>query len=110
MKLKCFESTDSNGTEQYLVPLEDGSFIAIPKERISCLMMVQGIDCEECPRRFTCHELPTIKPKHGKWIEMYRNGFGNMICMCSKCNFHATKSNFCPNCGADMRKGAEDEN
>ena len=47
---------------------------------------------------------PTIEPKHGKWIEMYRNGFGNMICMCSKCNFHATKSNFCPNCGADMRE------
>ena len=34
MKLKCFESTDSNGTEQYLIPLEDGSFIAVPKERI----------------------------------------------------------------------------
>ena len=44
----------------------------------------------------------------GKWIEMYRNGFGNMICMCSKCNFHATKSIFCPNCGAKM-KGADDE-
>lgn len=49
-----------------------------------------------------------IEPKHGKWIEMYRNGFGNMICMCSKCNFHATKSNFCPNCGAKM-KGVDDE-
>lgn len=49
-------------------------------------------------------EAPTIEPKHGEWIEMYRNGFGNMICMCSKCNFHATKSNFCPNCGADMRE------
>lgn len=47
---------------------------------------------------------PTIEPKRGEWIEMYRNGFGNMICMCSKCNFHATKSNFCPNCGADMRE------
>ena len=34
MKLKCFESTDSNGTEQYLIPLEDGSFIAVPKKRI----------------------------------------------------------------------------
>jgi len=47
---------------------------------------------------------PTIELKRGEWIEMYRNGFGNMICMCSKCNFHATKSNFCPNCGADMRE------
>lgn len=52
-------------------------------------------------------DAPTIEPKHGEWIEMYRNGFGNMICMCNKCNFHATKSNFCPNCGADMRKESE---
>lgn len=54
-------------------------------------------------------DAPTIEPKRSEWIEMYRNGFGNMICMCSKCNFHTTKSNFCPNCGADMRKGVGDE-
>ena len=52
-------------------------------------------------------ELKADRPQ-GEWIEMYRNGFGNMICMCSKCSFHATKSNFCPNCGADMR-GKDDE-
>lgn len=34
MKLKCFESIDSNGIEQYLIPLGDGSFVAVPKERI----------------------------------------------------------------------------
>ena len=44
----------------------------------------------------------------GEWIEMYRDGFGNMICMCSKCNFHTTKSNYCPNCGAQM-KGAKND-
>ena len=53
-------------------------------------------------------ELKADRPQ-GEWIEMYRNGFGNMICVCSKCNFHATKSNFCPNCGAQM-KGATDGN
>ena len=47
---------------------------------------------------------PTIEPKRGEWIEMYRNGFGSMICMCSKCNFQVQRSNFCPNCGADMRE------
>lgn len=49
------------------------------------------------PLRHLCYGRP-----QGEWIEMYRNGFGNMIYMCSKCNFHATKSNFCPNCGARM--------
>ena len=44
----------------------------------------------------------------GEWIEMYRDGFGNMICMCSKCSFHASRGNYCPNCGARM-KGADDE-
>ena len=34
MRLKCFESTDSNGTEHYLIPLGDGSFVAVPKEQI----------------------------------------------------------------------------
>ena len=34
MELKCFESTDSNGTENYLIPLEDGSFIAVPKRAL----------------------------------------------------------------------------
>lgn len=48
------------------------------------------------------------EPKRGEWVEMYRDGFGNMICMCSKCNFHASRSCYCPNCGARM-KGADDE-
>ena len=53
--------------------------------------------------------VPSADRPQGKWIEMYRNGFGNMICMCSKCSFHASRSHYCPNCGADMRKGADDE-
>ena len=55
-----------------------------------------------------CEALHKVSRPQGKWIEMYRNGFGNMIYMCSKCNFHTTKSNYCPNCGAQM-KGADDE-
>lgn len=47
--------------------------------------------------------IPSADRPQGEWIEMYRNGFGNMICMCSKCNFQAKRSNFCPNCGAKMK-------
>lgn len=43
-----------------------------------------------------------------EWIEMYRDGFGNLICMCSKCNYHAQKSRYCPFCGERM-KGIEDD-
>ncbi len=56
MKLKCFESTDSNGTEQYLIPLEDGSFIAVPKattygDALRAVKEQPSIDivrCKEC--------------------------------------------------------------
>ena len=52
--------------------------------------------------------VPPANRPQGEWIEMYRNGFGNMICMCSKCSFHTSKSRYCPNCGARM-KGLEKE-
>lgn len=69
---------------------------------------------------------PTIVPerKKGKWIEREsgeedkENGFHTVI-VCNKCDFPATtfysedcesrtqiRTDFCPNCGADMR-GAE---
>lgn len=60
-------------------------------------------------------DAPTIEPKHGKWIDkgwhgdwqFETDGRGN--CWheyeCSECGFHnqGSKSNFCPNCGVDMR-------
>lgn len=51
--------------------------------------------------------IPSADRPQGEWIGMYRNGFGNMIYMCSKCNFQAKRSNFCPNCGCRM-KGVDD--
>jgi len=48
--------------------------------------------------------LPSADRPQGEWIEMYRDGFGNMICMCSKCSFHASRSRYCPNCGAEMAR------
>lgn len=51
----------------------------------------QGVDDADCDSKSRLQ---------GKWIEMYRNDFGKMICMCSKCSFHAPRSHYCPNCGA----------
>ena len=64
---------------------------------------------------------PTIEPKQGEWIDkgwhgdwqFETDGRGN--CWheyeCSKCGFHnkGSKSNFCPNCGADMRERKDNE-
>ena len=54
MKLKCFESTDSNGTENYLIPLGDGSFIAVPKERIE--HSIDIVRCKECKYKQHCRK------------------------------------------------------
>lgn len=48
-------------------------------------------------------ELPSAEPRKGKWAgKGDSEGFGIFICgTCGK--FAMMKSNFCPNCGADMR-------
>ena len=77
MKLKCLKSTDSNGIEQYLIPLEGGWYIAVPKKQIECR-------------------------KNGRWISNH-DGYWT----CSECGVRVlvyAKGNYCPNCGTDMRE------
>lgn len=50
--------------------------------------------------------------RRGEWIHGCRNGPGTEFCYCSECSEDALKdkagytefSDFCPSCGADMRK------
>ena len=53
-------------------------------------------------------KLPSVQPRKGKWAGTgYSERFG--IFICDNCGKFATmKSEFCPNCGADMR-GSQDE-
>lgn len=60
-------------------------------------------------------KVPTIEPKRGEWIDKGWKGDwqfetdGRVNCWheyeCSECGFHSkgSKSNYCPNCGTDMR-------
>ena len=60
---------------------------------------------------------PTIEPKQGKWIDAeIRHEDGVLpIQVCSECKtfypleYTGGGHRFCPNCGAEMRKGADDE-
>lgn len=48
-------------------------------------------------------DLPTVEPRaKGHWIEL-PGVIG--VAYCSECNYQLTENNtnFCPNCGADMR-------
>jgi len=52
-------------------------------------------------------EWETERP-HGEWIEMSDN-YGHSSCFCSRCGTQEGKRyDFCPNCGADMRKEEEE--
>ena len=62
------------------------------------------------------HNAPTIEPqrKKGKWIPQNLNKSDGMISTvvyyypkCSVCGASANYTNFCPNCGADMRTPVE---
>lgn len=48
-------------------------------------------------------ELPSAD-RTGKWIRLYRDGFGNLIGHCDKCGRKYPVDNFCPHCGARMVK------
>ena len=54
------------------------------------------------------------KQSEGEWIDQYQGQYANQLYKCSVCGetaFHDDKrwflTNFCPNCGAKMKGGAE---
>ena len=51
---------------------------------------------------------PTIEPKQGEWIEeIYLNG--HTYGTCSNCLHVRIQDNYCPNCGAKMNKGTDND-
>lgn len=61
-----------------------------------------------CEKRLYCPERP-----QGKWIKWNFKTFGAMgdwEYKCSNCEkVYGGEYNYCPNCGADMRKGVDNE-
>lgn len=58
-------------------------------------------------------EMPTIEPKHGKWIYKTQNvkggkgqTYGKWQCSCCK-KKEPRRRNYCPNCGARMERSEE---
>lgn len=71
------------------------------------------IDKNETAERIRKIPSVDIEPKRGEWKRrIVDNGF-NADWVCSECGYRVKTDfvdyNFCPNCGADMRKGADDE-
>lgn len=62
-------------------------------------------DVEEIPI------VEAVQVVHGEWVNEYINRYGHPCHCCSVCGFHASHQdkNFCPECGADMRKKVQYE-
>ena len=59
---------------------------------------------------YECGQKSVERPQ-GEWIEHYDSSDGFTWLTCSRCMCKAYEDdyNFCPNCGADMRKETENE-
>jgi len=93
-------------------------------DTISREAVADAINGIECTRHTTWYEfyqkvmtavekLPPAEPKRGKWIKTARWG---RVYYCNQCrnyldfdgvNAGRGSTNFCPNCGADMRQKGE---
>jgi hypothetical protein len=76
--------------------------------RENCSDSLEDLWCELVRRQPTIEVVPVV---HGEW-KYYRK---KCIAVCKNCSFERNlNENFgmaivCPNCGADMRKGGENE-
>lgn len=54
-------------------------------------------------------QLMPLRPLHGEWIELHEEN-GHEVGTCSHCRHVRIVDNYCPNCGALMDGGNDDEN
>ena len=82
--------------------------------------IIDGEDNNGVPTGNTCADIATAlynagyrKQKEGEWEFVWEEDFIYCLCRCSSCGkevfFDADETgyNFCPNCGAKMKGGAE---
>ena len=91
----------------------DGAFVGQSGDWCNECPGFEKDDCfrlsDECRKRWLeSVELPSAQPerKTGRWIEKpHVHG----VAYCSLCDYelHTNDTNFCPNCGADMREEKE---
>lgn len=77
---------------------------------LNCSIRAEYGGCEgcelSCPRNELIRILNLERP-HGKWIGVVYSNNRIGVGMCNQCGVNRIIDNFCPNCGADMRGGAE---
>ena len=85
--------------------------IDIPEDRYADIQRIASVQLERpwpTPEQIIAKGVTINEPRTGKWINHIDKG----MCECEVCGEmleteRAYRSNFCSNCGADMRGGTE---
>ena len=90
-------------------PIDAGKLVELIDDDIASLdknMSSEGYDVCLCTLQMVkqyIKALPTVEPKHGRWIMKWHIFYRVELPYCSACNKGATfKWDYCPNCGAKM--------
>ena len=86
--------------------------IDVPEEVYDCLKGIAedttSLDPYSLADIIVNKSKPYEERPHGKWINETKITDMRMFFRCSRCNaYNDKRSNFCPDCGADMRGGAK---
>ena len=77
-----------------LLGLDHNDYVYIDKRELAKkIEKLKGIDA--------------VSVVHGEWLDEHEDGHGYWVGTCSRCGKEKRMDNFCPNCGADMRKERE---
>ena len=84
-----------------LIRRED-AIMAIADSVQGCIPDTETMEKSIYTARLILSDVPSVEPKHGEWID---NGDCEYLCSeCGMSSLFAPYYNFCPDCGADMRK------
>ena len=79
---------------------------AVSRQAVKEQMIKYGFYAPDMTVTEFVEELPPVTPTRPKGHWVYKEGIYG-VPFCNRCNFELTinDTNFCPNCGADMREG-----
>lgn len=97
--------------------IDADAFLKSEIERCGCVPVIGSCTADNEIFKFVLEQQPTVEPVCGEWIvhewKEAKKGLVEPSLLlakyeCSRCHYlFENNSNFCPNCGADMRKDVE---
>ena len=92
--------------------IDNAPTVEVPENAVNCVLTMFGkcsynkTGCSDCEIKDKIRKALKERPQ-GEWINVIYTNNGCGVGMCNQCSMHKSIDNFCPNCGADMRGGAE---